>query len=167
MDIPSLLDDFEAGVSRLTEVLREIPETAYDFMPVKADDWSIRQHVIHVADCETNNFIRIKSCIAQPYSEVYVIRELDWTKNLENRHENIQDYLALFALERRILTAFLKTVPEGDFDSKYFIRDYEHEVKKISLAEAVKMYADHIQFHIEYINRIYSEFLEQDKTLNR
>jgi hypothetical protein len=162
MDTVQLIADYESGVARLNAALQPIPEAAYDFMPVKADDWSIRQHIIHLVDCETNNFVRIKSCIAQPYSNVYVINELDWTKNLENRKENIQDYLSLFSLLRRILASFLKTVPESDFDSRYFIRGYDNEAKKITLTEAVRMYRDHVQFHIDYISKIYAEYLESN-----
>jgi len=158
MDTTALIASYESGADSIRTLIRSIPEDAYDFMPETADDWTIRQHVIHLVDSEINNFIRTKSCIAQPHSNVYVINELDWTKNLGNRKEDVNDYLDLFSLIRKILSSFLRTVPEADFTGTYFIRTYNNETKNISLREAVEMYTKHVLMHIDYINRIYDEY---------
>jgi hypothetical protein len=158
MDTKKLIADYAAGVDDITSLIKSLPEKSYDFMPSKADDWSIRQHIIHLVDCEVNNYIRIKSCIAQPYSKVYVINELDWTRNLDNRKEDIDDYLALFSLIRKIISSFLKSVQETDFSNTYFIKEEHNETKKVTLAEAVQIYCKHVQMHIDYINKIYAEY---------
>ena len=160
MNKGQLISDYAAGTEELQKIVNAIPKEWYDRMPKTADDWTIRQHVIHLVDCEVNNFIRIKSCIAQPYSNVYVINELDWTKNLGARQESVSDYVLLFSLIRKIMASFLSTVPDDDFTGKYFTRDYNGVVKNISLCEAIEMYAGHVGFHIDFMNKISSEFKE-------
>lgn len=160
MDTAKQIAEYEAGADTIRSLIKSLPEDCYDFMPKKADDWSIRQHIIHLVDTEVNNFIRIKSCIAQPFSNAYVINELDWTKNLGERKEDINDYLSLFSLLRRILSAFLKTVSESDFRDKYFIRTYNNETKQITLYDGLEMYCNHVRIHCDYINKIYAEYKE-------
>jgi hypothetical protein len=158
MEINDAIQLFQDGVANIRNALDGIPPEAIDFMPTKADDWTIRQHVIHLVESEINNFIRIKSCIAQPGSNAYVIDELAWVKNLENRKENIDDYLAVFALLRKILCSFLTTVPEKDFTGTYFFRNYNNENKKLTLLEDIELYARHVDFHTQYIGKILEEY---------
>lgn len=160
MNKVQLISDFAAGTEDLQKIVNVIPKEWYDRMPKTADDWTIRQHIIHLVDSEVNNFIRIKSCVAQPHSNVYVINELEWTKNLGARQESVSDYVLLFSLIRKITVAFLSELPDGDFAERYFTRDYNGEVKNISLRESVEMYTGHVGFHIDFINRILGEFRE-------
>lgn len=153
-----LLNEYLSGVNEITTVINGIPKESYDFIPNHKDAWTIRQHIIHLVDSEANSFIRIKSCIAQPYSNIFVINEDDWTKNLENRKEDILSYLSLFSMLRTITTSFLESVSDNDFEEKYFIRNYNNKTEKISILNAVEMYRDHVYFHIDYINKIYDEF---------
>jgi hypothetical protein len=158
MEKKELIDAFEDGARRFAAAVAGVPESAYDFLPKIADDWTIRQHIIHLVDCEANNFVRVKSCIAQPASDIFVVQELDWVKNLENRKESVGDYMALFALLRKIAAAFLRTVSDEDFANKYFVRTYEGETKRITIADSVEMYRNHVDFHIDYVNRILGEY---------
>lgn len=158
MNKEELIDTYAAGADTIKSVMRGIPAEAYDFAAKVADDWTIRQHIVHLVDCEVNNFIRIKSCIAQPGSDVYVINELDWVRNLEGRKESVDEYLALFSLIRKIIAGFLATVDEKDFGTKYFVRTDNNETRKITMKDAVDMYCKHVTFHVDFINRIYAEY---------
>lgn len=158
MDMGELIESYVSGADTIKNVMRGIPAEAYDFMPAVADDWTIRQHIVHLVDSEVNNFIRIKSCIAQPASDVYVINELDWVKNLGIRNDSVDDYLALFSLIRKIIGGFLATVDEKDFSTKYFVRAYNGETRKITMKDAVEMYRNHVTFHVDFIDRIYAEY---------
>ena len=161
MNRVKLVADYTAGISSIETLIKTLPEDSFDFIPTIIDDWSIRQHIIHLVDCEVNNFIRIKSCIAQPYSNVFVIYELNWTKNLGLSKENINDYLSLFYLIRKIMSSFLESVSDNDFFEKYFIYTYNNETKNVLLYEAVEKYCNHVHFHIDYIKKIYNEYIGQ------
>jgi catechol 2,3-dioxygenase-like lactoylglutathione lyase family enzyme len=158
MDKTRLLATFFGGVERIENAVRGISQKGLDFKSDRVDSWSIRQHLIHLVESDINNFIRIRSCIAQPSSNVYVIQEEEWVRNLGDRNESVDDYLATFRLLRKLLAAFLKDVPDEDFERRYFIRDYKGETSKIVLYDAVKNYCDHVDFHMEYIERIKSEY---------
>jgi len=153
-----LIKAYEDGARRIKELFERIPEDALDYRPRGTDRWTIRQHLIHLVDSDVNHFIRIKSCVAQPHSNVYVIDELDWVRNLGDRKEEAASYIELFRLLRKIMSRFLSALPAEDFDSRYFMREYQGERRRVTLAEAVKMYRDHVDFHIEYIAKIMGEY---------
>ncbi len=152
-----LIQAYEDGARRVRELFERIPESAYDYRPKGADRWTIRQHLVHLVDSDINHFIRLKSCVAQPHSNVYVIDELDWVRNLGGRKEDAASYVELFCLLRKIMSGFLSSVSEGDFANSYFIREYQGEKRRITLSEAVKMYCEHVDFHVEYVERIIEE----------
>ncbi len=153
-----LIQEYEDGARRIKELFERIPEAALDYRPRGTDRWTIRQHLIHLVDSDINHFIRIKSCIAQPHSKVFVIEELDWVRNLGDRKEEASSYIELFCLLRRTMARFLSSVSEDDFTNSYFMREYQGEERRISLREAVEMYRDHVDFHIEYIEKILDEY---------
>ena len=160
MNNENMLIDFLGGVDLIKNIIQKIPGNCIDYIPNHIDSWTIRQHVIHLVDSDINNFVRIKSCIAQPYSNIYVIKENEWVKNLDNRKENINDYLDVFCLLRKILYNFLITISDDDFQNKYFIRDYNNKITNITLHDAIQNYCDHVMFHKEYIENIHSEYLK-------
>ena len=152
-----LIQAYEDGARRVRELFERIPESAYDYRPKGADRWTIRQHLVHLVDSDINHFIRMKSCVAQPHSNAYVIDELDWVMNLGDRKEEAADYIELFCLLSKLMSRFLSSVPEEDFADSHFMREYQGEKRRISLREAVEMYRDHVDFHIEYVERIIEE----------
>lgn len=158
MNTLELISKFSCGSDELRNVMNQVPAKALDYQSRRKDAWTIRQHLIHLVDSEANNFIRIRSCVAQPYSRVFVIQEDSWTKNLENRKEDVASFVELFASLRTVISAFLSTLPESYFEERYFIREYKNETAKITLGEIVEMYADHVAFHLDYIRQNLSEY---------
>jgi hypothetical protein len=153
-----LIRTYEDGARRIKELFERIPEAALDYRPRGDDRWTIRQHLIHLVDSDFNHFIRMKSCVAQPRSNIYVIDELEWVRNLGDRKEDAASYIELFCLLRKVMSRFLSSVPEEEFASRYFLREYQGEKRQITLAEAVKMYCGHVDFHVEYIAKIIDEY---------
>lgn len=155
-----LLDSYKSGIKQIVKIAAEIPEGVMDFTPPGENAWTIRQHLIHIADSDINHFTRIKSCIAQPGSNVYVIDEENWVKNLNNRKEDVSKYIRTFTLIRELIYEFLNDLDEKQFHDNFFIRKYNGKTEKISLFEAVEIYAEHIPMHVEYIENIIQSFLK-------
>ncbi|MDX2445556.1 MAG: hypothetical protein QNK30_17305, partial [Bacteroidales bacterium] len=64
----------------------------------KIDEQGINYPYIVFVDSDINNFLRLKSAIAQSFSEVYVIDEETWTTNIRKKNENVGAYLRLCRL---------------------------------------------------------------------
>jgi len=150
-----LLDLYVQGPSVLEARVVGLPANVLEFRPHYPDAWTIREHVIHLADSETNNFIRLKSIIAQPGSVGFVIDEKTWTSNIVHKREDVWKYLRLFRLVREIVGELVSD--EIGANQSFFLRTYMGETCQITMREGLEVYARHVGFHLEYIDRILRE----------
>jgi hypothetical protein len=157
MKYAKLLEDYISGVSILKSIISGISENDLNYRPDRPDAWTIKEHIIHLADSEVNGFIRCKSIIAQPNSECYVMDEELWTKNIFRKNEDVKKYLQLFELVRNIVFDFLKDEPEENWNKNYFLRKYKGEAKEITLEKCIELYRNHLLFHQGYIDNIKKE----------
>ncbi len=157
MKYSELLERFSSGPERMEGLMARVPEDLLDWRPRRPEAWSIREHLIHLVDTEVNSFVRIKSIIAQPGSECYVMEEDAWTRNLAGRREDARKYLNLFALLRSIITDLVKDEPESNWNSNYFVRTYRGQRAELTLEKALELGCYHLDFHMDYVNRILEE----------
>jgi hypothetical protein len=157
MKYSELLDEYLCGIKVLNEKIKGLSIENLNYRPDRPDAWTIKEHIIHLVDCEVNGFIRCKSIIAQPFTECYVMDEDKWTKNLTRKNEDIQRYIQLFSLIRNIVFDLVKDEPEENWSKDYFTRTYKGETKMITIEDCITIYCKHILFHIEYIDRIKGE----------
>lgn len=158
MEKKKMIEEYRLAAEKFKDFFGTIPESLYDYAPAIEDAWTIRQHVIHLVDSDINNFIRIKSCIAQPHANCFVIQEEAWVTNLQNRKEDIKKYVRVFQLMREILSDFLLGLSDADFEERYFIRDYKNEMRNVLLKDAVEIYTKHVYGHIKFIERNMNDY---------
>jgi hypothetical protein len=152
-----LLEMYKNGVSIINNLIAGIDESLLDKMPEHADDWTIKEHIIHLVDSEINAFIRLKSIIAQPASECYVMNEEDWTKNLRRKNEDMNKYLKLFGGIRELAYDFIKEEDERSREENYYIRTINGKAEKVTINKWLQIYNNHLNAHVEYIEKIYAE----------
>ncbi|MCJ7813272.1 DinB family protein [bacterium] len=157
MKYKKILDEYISRIDLLTNRIKNLPEAMFHFRPNRKDAWTIKEHIIHLVDSETNGFIRCKSIIAQPNTECYVMNEESWTKNLSRKNEDVHKYIRLFKMIRDIVYDLLIDEPEENWNKNYFIRDYKGERKNITIEKCIELYNHHLNFHIEYIDKIIKE----------
>jgi hypothetical protein len=157
MPFQHLLETYLSGVYELNGKMSLIPDKDLDVRPARPDAWTIREHVIHLTDCEVNGFIRAKSIIAQPNATMFVMDEERWTKNLERTREDVKKYLLLFGLIRSLVVDLFRDEPEEHWDKDGYVRTYHGETKKITLKGYFEQYSNHLKFHLDYIDRIKME----------
>jgi hypothetical protein len=150
-----LLDLYAQGPSVLEARVACTPANAIEFRPQYPGAWTIKEHVIHLADSEANNFIRLKSIIAQPGSVGFVIDEMAWTSNIAHKREDVMKYLRLFRLIREIVVELVSY--EIGANQNFFLRSYVGETRQVTMREGLEVYAKHVGFHLEYIDRILRE----------
>jgi hypothetical protein len=163
--INPLLGTYINGVNQINDIIEKLAESSLDYIPEYADNWSIKEHIIHLVDSEINGFIRLKSIIAQPGSECYVMNEEDWTRNIRRKKEDINIYLKVFGLVRELAFEFINDEDESTWDGNYFIRTYNEKTDKITIRKWLETYNNHLKFHIEYIEQIKDEITNNKKSL--
>jgi hypothetical protein len=152
MTSDELLRKFAGGPDELESRVAALGTGILNRRPAYEDAWTIKEHVIHLADSEANNFIRMKSILAQPGSNGFVIDEDAWVRNLRRADEDLGKYLRLFRLLREIETELFRA--EIDKNQDYFMRTYKGETKRISVRQGLEIYAAHVDFHLPYIDKI-------------
>lgn len=152
-----LLETYKNGVSVINNLIAGIDESLLDKMPEHADDWTIKEHIIHLVDSEINAFIRLKSIIAQPASECYVMNEENWTKNIRRKNEDMNKYLKLFGGIRELAYDFIKEEDERSREENYYIRTINGKAEKVTINKWLQIYNNHLNAHVEYIEKINAE----------
>lgn len=158
-----LLVTYKNGVSIVNNLIANIDESLLDKMPEHADDWTIKEHIIHLVDSEINAFIRLKSIIAQPSSECYVMNEEEWTKNIRRKNEDMNKYLKLFGLIRELAYDFIIDEDERTREDNYYIKTINGKAEKITINKWLQIYTKHLNFHVDYIEKINAELKEKGR----
>jgi len=153
MEPKQLLDEYCRGKDMLAAKIEQIDAGMLEYRPDAADAWTIKEHVIHVVDSEINGFLRLKSIIAQPYTNCYVMDEETWTENLQRKNEDIGKYLSMYTLIKDLIYDLLVDEDEANWHRGFFIRDYKGERSEVTIAKGLQMYVDHLRAHLEYIDR--------------
>jgi hypothetical protein len=156
MDKQKLLNDYLSGIEKIEGKVAMIADGMLDYRPEREDAWTIKEHLIHIVDCEINIFIKMKSIIAQPRSLGFGMESEAWAKNIRRKNEDARKYLALFPLLRRIMFDLLADEEEKGWE-EYAVWPYHGKMINLSLKECVEACARHLDFHLEYIDRIMKE----------
>jgi hypothetical protein len=149
MNHEDLLENYRIGPLELEREVVGIAGDLADYRPFETA-WTIREHVVHVADADINNFIRWKSIIAQPRSRTFAIDEERWTKNTRYTKASMEKHIAVLKLLREIGYDYLIEIDEGEWNNEYFLRG---DSDKVTLEKCITIYTNHIPVHIEYIKR--------------
>ena len=86
-----LINRYENAVAPLISFLSDLPKPLLDFRPSLAGAWTIREHAVHFLDAETFAHARIRLCVTEPGTEVFVWNEDAWR---ERGHYETADALS-------------------------------------------------------------------------
>jgi hypothetical protein len=158
MDCRQLLTAYCRGSNILREKLKEADDEMLMHLPDGEDAWTIKEHVIHLVDSEINGFIRLKSILAQPNTDCFVMDEETWTKNIRRKNEDVQKYLAVYGLIKDLVYDLLADEPEENWNRDSFIRNDKGERTEVTLEKGLEIYIDHLQAHMAYIDRNIADY---------
>jgi hypothetical protein len=147
------LKQYAEGPARLRKTVDKLPAEVLDWRPVKpADAWTIREHVIHIVDSDVSGFFRWRMSLAEPGAKAPVQEEELWNSKIEHARESMGDFLNLHELLRKITVSYLEKTSWDIIN----VAHYQHPVNgRVALSKWVQIYAEHVDFHIEYIDRNY------------
>jgi hypothetical protein len=132
--------------SRIRSLVSGLSDRELD-TPYRPGGWTIRQVVHHLPDSHLNSYIRMKLAVTEDAPAVKTYDEGRWAELPEAKSGRIDMSLDLLDALHRRWVAFLRALPEQEF-AKAFTHP---EWGRVSLDEAIGMYAWHCRHHAAHI----------------
>jgi hypothetical protein len=143
-----LIQAYASGYEKLAQAVQGISSDLLEFKPAP-EKWSIKEVAIHVSDAEMVAIDRMKRVISEDNPLLFKFYPDAWAGRLAYQTLDLQHYLDLFKLQRVGMTAILNGLQETDWQ-----RTGVHNVTgKQTLHDIVKMFAGHVDRHIQQIER--------------
>lgn len=146
MDRRSLIDDYRTGADAFATALDGLTDAQLDHVPADGG-WTARMVAHHVADSETNSYIRLRRLIAEDDPLIVGYDEELWSKRL--RYDRpIESAVAVVRAVRAASLELLLTVSEEDWAQA---RGRHSESGDYDLDTWLRIYARHPRDHAEQI----------------
>ncbi len=143
----ALVDRYRAGVALVEAALDGATDADLDRRGPEEGAWCARQVVHHLADSETNSYVRLRRLLAEPApTTIQGYDEAHWATVL-HYDRPIAASLAVFRAVRAASSELLDTLVDADLD-----RTGTHsDSGTYSLREWLEIYADHAEAHAAQI----------------
>jgi hypothetical protein len=139
----TVLDEMPAAFALLT---RGRSDAQLD-TPYRPGGWTVRQVVHHVADSHMNAYVRMKFALTEDAPAIKAYDEAKWAELPEAKGGPVDMSVGLLEALHRRWMMFLRGLNDADFS-----RAYVHpELGKVSLNEALALYAWHCRHHTGHI----------------
>ena len=151
-DRKHLITKYESDFSKLKEMIETLPQGAIDFVPDIKDAWSIREHIAHLMDVEIRAFIRYRNAIASPGINLILSGgDVDASNTLfKYSSQDVDDSLEIKRLLRNIVLKHISAMT----DEEMMTYGIQHpDLGRINLRMILSMSTQHVDKHIEYLNR--------------
>lgn len=151
MEIIDYAQDYEAATKYLTELVSRLKPTDLDKSAL--GEWTPRQVIHHLADSETQSYVRIRRLMAEPAgSTIQGYDEGMWAENavLGYRTLPVENSIAVFNSVRAASLDILKRLSLDDLE-----RSGVHtEIGNYTIAKWIKAYTNHPRSHGEQIKKV-------------
>ncbi|WP_206294904.1 DinB family protein [Humisphaera borealis] len=142
----NLIDLYEDGGRKLVKAIDGLTEADRVSFPVPGT-WSINQLVAHLTDCDLVFSDRMKRVIAEEKPTLTGFDESKWVEGLHYQSQSAPDLVALFDLNRRVMTNVLRLLPP-----EAFARTGTHTDKGVQTVEDILRYAvNHLDHHLKFL----------------
>ena len=144
------IESYGNAYQKLMAGLQQFPTEMWDYRD-EHGCWSIREHLVHIADSEANSYIRCRRLIAEPGEQLMAYDENAWSRSLFYSDQGEDDALALFRLLRSQTYALIRSVPDDAWSNTC-----QHpENGDMSLDDWLEVYESHILEHLEFMQENY------------
>jgi hypothetical protein len=134
------------GYDALMNGLQRFPQEMWDYRD-EHGCWSIREHLVHIADSEANSYIRCRRLIAEPGEPLMAYDENAWSRSLNYSDQGIDDALALFRLLRSQTYTLIQSLPDAVWTNTC----HHPENGDMSLDDWLAVYEAHIPEHLQFM----------------
>lgn len=150
MDRTALLARYRSGFDDVVEALAAITDDELDRRPDADDDaWTAREIAHHLADSETNSYVRLRRLLAEPHPIVHGYDEVAWSRALHYGARPIDRSLTVLRAVREANLELLDAIDDHEWDR----HGWHDQAGAYTLAAWLQSYADHSHDHADQIRR--------------
>ncbi len=144
--ISDLIHAYADGPRLIEAAVADIPEEERRFKP-GADNWSIHENVVHLADTDLVAAARMRYVLAEPGKPLVAFDQNHWARALEYSARPFEESLALFRAVRASTADLLRRAP-----TKAWAQTGMHtEAGPQTLEWIVEHFVEHIDAHLRSI----------------
>src|SRR3954467_1525790 len=114
----SCIETIEDTPAKFRSLTEGRSETELD-TPYRPQGWTVRQVIHHVADSHLNAYIRMKFAVTEDGPAIRAYDEAQWAELPEAKRAPVAMSLDLLAALHQRWVAFLRTLPDQDFQKVY------------------------------------------------
>jgi hypothetical protein len=146
-ELAARVADYRAATEEFLAVAESLAEADLDLTPPEPDGWTPRMVIHHVADSESNSYVRLRRLLAEPPgSLIQGYDEGQWAKVL-HYDRPIDRSLAVFRTVRESSAELLDTLTEADLER----HGVHTESGRYTLDDWLATYVAHARDHAEQI----------------
>ncbi len=153
------IEAYGNAVALLEAALPQFPREMWQWKSAPKR-WSIHEILVHLADSETNAYLRARRFLAEPGQPVMAYDQDLWAQKLNYHAQSTDDALALLRLVRKMTYALIRDLP-----SDVWARTAVHpEHSNYTFDRWLEIYSHHIHNHIAQMKKNHTDWLA-DQTL--
>jgi len=138
------LDRFPKELKKITKKLR-----GNDLdKPYRADGWTARQVIHHIADSHMNAYIRMKLAVTENTPIIKPYEENLWAETEDGLHGPVKMSLKLLSALHLRWVSFLESLSEEDLERGYY---NPASKRTVQMQEAIALYVWHSEHHLHHI----------------
>jgi hypothetical protein len=147
----SLIDQYEAGASKPAQAIAGLSREQLNAPPPPGAPgaWTIQQVIMHLMDSDLIGSDRMKRIIAEDNPEIIGYNESLFATRLFSHRLDAAMACETFRLNRLLTSTILRHLP----DEAFHRRGRHNERGEMTLADTVRIYADHLDHHLRFIER--------------
>jgi uncharacterized damage-inducible protein DinB len=154
-----LIQLYGDGPDLLDAALKKAPRAMWRWKPSKKD-WSVHEILVHLADSETNSYLRCRKALAEPGKPIMAYDQDTWAVALDYHARDAEASRALTRIVRAQTHSLIVTLSDSDWRKSYF---HPESNKLVPLSEWLRGYADHIPGHVTQIQNNLALWLKRGK----
>jgi hypothetical protein len=155
----ALIEKFRTAYDEFAAALDGIPKEAWLFKP-EPKEWSVHEVIIHLADSETNSYLRARRLIAEPGQPLMGYDQDVWAMKLDYHSQSTEDALQVVRLVRQMSYELIKDLPEETWSNTVVHPEYQDPY---TFTRWLQIYADHPRVHAEQIRNNYAIWKQQER----
>jgi hypothetical protein len=147
------ITEIEKFPARLKELAAQLSPAQLE-KSYRAEGWTARQIIHHIADSHMNAYIRVKLTLTENTPVVKPYDQDAWANLADSKNSPVQSSLAIIEAVHQRWSFLLKTFTENDYKKKYIHPEYNREFQ---LDEFLALYAWHGKQHYEHLKIILNQ----------